>query len=107
MDVWPRRLCCRVQSCRSPLSAAGRYRATHVSLLCALSAHRAPVTQFTIDLVSVFPFWVLTLDYADPFGEDPFGGGADDDGDVSSANAPRLMRIIKLARMYGARPLQR
>jgi len=48
---------------------------------------------FIIDLVSVVPFWIMTLDY-----NHPFGGG--NERDVSSeARLPVLMRIIKLLRM--------
>jgi hypothetical protein len=58
-------------------------------------------SQFIIDLVSVVPFWIMTLDY-----NHPFGGG--NERDVSSeARLPVLMRIIKLLRMYAARPHQR
>lgn len=55
-------------------------------------------TQFTIDFVSILPFWLVTLDFVDPMGSN-LSADAEAKSSGGAARASVLIRIVKLMRM--------
>jgi len=57
---------------------------------------------FIIDLLSVLPFWALTLDVDDPFGKNRAAGSDPQINSLQLTRAFKLARMLKLARVLKA-----